>query len=752
MKRSLSWGIGFLVVALLAIPTLPATAANTQYRWVGEGDGTTWGSETNWSPNGVPANDDIVVIERTPGGPSHVTGVTSTQLQELTLGDGASIDGAALTTDTFTWTGGIVYLDLTVNDLMTVQGDDQKELNDSKVGGGTLSVIGDATLTGSGRLFSSGTIFNHGAIDAVPIEGTEFLLLGGDLDNFGQVKATSPMTLKIENTDIDNRPTGMLGPGHLELTAATLRMRPSSDLAGAIDLQNLTSFTADGAAVLRPGTDLSQFPGTTLTGTTPTAVPEFKVSSGSATFNWLGGQWDQGPIFRDGVGLEIAGASLKTLSNAGKAPLRIDPGVQVTQGGSGALRLTGPSVIDNDGEWVVPLPGEVRIEGGACCANPSQFRNRGIVRVFPPSTLAVANARFFNLVGTISGVQGQQPGTLDLEGGSNVLGNGTEVRNTEVSFTANGNFELRGKVTLSQGSKLTQTEQSDMKGTATVNGDGRYSWLGGTIYGRPTFEAGVTLDIRPAAVQPDPHALNGFFHGGVIVAEGDTRLDDDVAVVSVGTDLAGFDNRGIMSWVGGDITGIASTGFFANRAVLTVNPGQSQTVTLSGLATRNTGTLTTKSGTFHLTDDLLQTAGLTRLAGGELQPDAPFRLRGGELRGPGKVDGDIVNTGGIVGTGPGVVGRIAVGDYAQGSGGRLKLKVKNTASPSGFDRLVASGPLSLNGTLILARLGTTALSPGTVVIVSGASRTGTFAGVAGLSTLGAGWHVRYGPANVRLQK
>jgi hypothetical protein len=117
------------------------------------------------------------------------------------------------------------------------------------------------------------------------------------------------------------------------------------------------------------------------------------------------------------------------------------------------------------------------------------------------------------------------------------------------------------------------------------------------------------------------------------------------------------------------------------------------------------------------------------------------------------VDGDIMNTGGIVDMGTGAIGRIVVGQgYTQGAGGRLKLRIRDTASPTGFDRLVASGALSLAGTLILAKSGTGSLAARTVTLVSGASRTGRFGTVSGLSTLGTGWHVRYGPTSMKIRK
>jgi len=63
--------------------------------------------------------------------------------------------------------------------------------------------------------------------------------------------------------------------------------------------------------------------------------------------------------------------------------------------------------------------------------------------------------------------------------------------------------------------------------------------------------------------------------------------------------------------------------------------------------------------------------------------------------------------------------------YAQQAGGRLKLKVQATG-PGGFDRLVApSGAVEVAGTLTVARVGSTALPGGTLVVVSGTSRQGT---------------------------
>src|SRR5262249_25339101 len=97
-----------------------------------------------------------------------------------------------------------------------------------------------------------------------------------------------------------------------------------------------------------------------------------------------------------------------------------------------------------------------------------------------------------------------------------------------------------------------------------------------------------------------------------------------------------------------------------------------------------------------------QTAGTTRMSGGNIKFDLPFSfpLQGGTLEGSGTVTGSVNNSGGTVSPGLGGAGLINItGDYTQGAGGTLKTKLGGLPPIGQYDRLAVGGSATLDGVL-----------------------------------------------------
>lgn len=124
----------------------------------------------------------------------------------------------------------------------------------------------------------------------------------------------------------------------------------------------------------------------------------------------------------------------------------------------------------------------------------------------------------------------------------------------------------------------------------------------------------------------------------------------------------------------------------------------------------NTGIIRSESGRMALQFAMVQGAGLTELAGGDLYAPA-VTLNGGALRGAGNLTANVTNNGGTVepGASPGILNILGnanpfiAGNYTQGAGGRLVIEVGGLTPGSQHDRLSIAGTANLNGTLELTQ-------------------------------------------------
>ena len=155
----------------------------------------------------------------------------------------------------------------------------------------------------------------------------------------------------------------------------------------------------------------------------------------------------------------------------------------------------------------------------------------------------------------------------------------------------------------------------------------------------------------------------------------------------------------------------------------------------------NSGTLSIgNSSTVTITGSLTQTAGTLTLASGSgLTTTTAITLQGGTLSGLGTITGDVLNTGSnvIVGDSGATVGILTItGNYTQGSGGTLSIKIGGAMAGTQYDQLAVGGTATLDGTLNVTLIdGFTPNSGDTFQPLSSTAESGTFASLTGDGTM-----------------
>jgi hypothetical protein len=187
---------------------------------------------------------------------------------------------------------------------------------------------------------------------------------------------------------------------------------------------------------------------------------------------------------------------------------------------------------------------------------------------------------------------------------------------------------------------------------------------------------------------------------------------------------------------GGTITLSGSN--WSNSGTLQASNGG--TLSLQGTGS-NSGTLSIGNGsTVNVTGSLTQTAGTLMLASGSsLTTTTSLVLQGGILSGLGTITGDVTNTGGnvIVGDSGTSVGILTItGNYTQGPGGTLSVKIGGAMAGTQYDQLAVGGTATLNGTLNVTLIGGfTPNSGDTFQPLTSIAETGTFASLTGDGTM-----------------
>jgi hypothetical protein len=253
-------------------------------------------------------------------------------------------------------------------------------------------------------------------------------------------------------------------------------------------------------------------------------------------------------------------------------------------------------------------------------------------------------------------------GTLDIGGASTWSGPLTITGST---LTGAGALTISNKLNWSDG---------------TITGTGKKTISGALNLSGVEYLDGTTLETSGATIWTGAGYLYGY--NGAIwnnTSTGTIDLQGD-ADFYLGSGTPSFNNAGTFTKSNGATDGSDNSYF--------------------NVIVNNTGTIEVKKGTLIFDNGYTQTAGTTRLSGGNLTLNyytgTGFDLKGGVLTGAGTITGNVNNTGGQVNPGNTVGTLVIDGNYNQSGTGLLNFDL---ASASSFDQFNVTGEGNFGGTL-----------------------------------------------------
>ena len=402
-----------------------------------------------------------------------------------------------------------------------------------------------------------------------------------------------------------------------------------------------------------------------------TAKSSPDIWTGGATGNWnTPGSWSEG---------RVPGATDDAVINAG-SDVTLSSGTQtarsLTLGGtldlqSGAtLSLSSGSIISGtlllDGGTLTGA-GNISVTGTADWYDGT-LTGAGNLTIASTGTLNVADGSITSPVG----------GTLDRA----LVNSGT------VTWTAGRSTTVTSNGTINNQSGASFTLQNSTGGLAASGS-------------APTFTNAGTLTVSEGSDTFDM-ALPLTNTGTITIQSG--TLDTTAAIANSGTltvastlDTSGaITNSGTLA-VSGTLD---ASGAIANSGTTTISGSLAATAAFSNTATVTVSSLATLSVTGALYQ---QTAGTTTV-NGTLSSDQTVTLTGGRLAGTGTVSANLSNGGTVTpgsSSSPGIL--TISGNYAQVSSGTLSEVLAGTvAGYNGYSQLVATGSVTLGGTLSVA--------------------------------------------------
>lgn len=277
-----------------------------------------------------------------------------------------------------------------------------------------------------------------------------------------------------------------------------------------------------------------------------------------------------------------------------------------------------------------------------------------------------------------------------------------------------GTVAIAASRTLTVGGTYKQTGGTTGPGKLVVNG-GHLAPSGGTgtltVQGMGLLDsdvaAGVTVNVQGT---PAANASLGNGNTGARTNNGTINLTSSDSSNGAILDLnpGGIVNKGTLAVLGGaggirDLGGsIDNQGTFSVGFVNTTND-----LTNVLLLNTSSGSVTVDFGGTLEAPTFNQSGGTVTVNGKLGKASGTVAISGGTFKGAGKVESDVSNSGGTVEPGDTEVGFLTFhGDYSQGSGGALAVRVEGPNPGTDFDQLYVSGTATLAGTLNVTTVGT----------------------------------------------
>jgi hypothetical protein len=408
-------------------------------------------------------------------------------------------------------------------------------------------------------------------------------------------------------------------------------------------------------------------------------IGEFYLTSGGNISAW---SFNPGHGFHNAGLLQKTGASVSTvpgvaLNNFNSAIIEIQQGtLNPTGGGSNAgLIEIAPGATFNLGTGFTHLATGTLVNNGLLILSGTQdfaaaYSGPGDVQIPSGTTTFNAPAHIH--------------GALTMSGGSNIMKNANITVYGPMTWPS-GQLDGPSTLTIANSATLliSTTGQKRLSGTLRIEGEVQYTasafWFGGNS-GLPGL-----LDIQPGGLFEIQHVTGSF-----------------------------------QPW-------FANPGHTINNAGTMRKVGNG-TSTCNGINFNNSGIVELTAGLFSPTTSYQQTAGETRLLGGNINVGTnPLQLLGGKLLGSGTVTGSVINNGSVEpGSSPGLL--TVTGNYTHTENGSLHIEVAGTKPIVLHDVLAVGGNAIIDGFLGLTILDHDALLVGDQIeLLTAADVDGVFA-------------------------
>jgi uncharacterized repeat protein (TIGR01451 family) len=694
----------------------------------------------------------------------------------LSLTNGGTIEVApamVFAIDDFFWSGGTLegggQARVTVSGLIT-------NAAPTNLSGATLLTVDTAldydadainylTINDTSQLFLQPTATMRLRLDGI-LAGT------GTIANQGTVRKTAGT-----GTSRIDAPLSSIA-GTVGATAGALQLKQSTLNATTLDT-GTAKVVFDGTNVLGPGSSVTgtgtvQITSGTLTITPNVTIPILLLDGGAlaggGTVTLNGGKWSGGDMNAGGT-TKVASSSTFDIDTTASKFLRrafVNDGVVRYLSATGNALTFDNATFTNNGTF--------DIQGGAMvdCASTCSFVNAASATLkksagtgnsfFPAlqndgAVLVQAASLKFLGTGTHSGSFDFGSKTLAFAG-SNTFGPASSLIGTSgtLQFT-NGTHTIQGTVTLtttafvvvdSPASVTFDTNASVphltldgfLGGSGDIHLTKSGTWRGGTITGSGAFTLNNTSTFIIAANFAATSLIGRTITNDGIIDYSPTANAlslTNAAIVNNGTFNVNADAPIL---AGAGTSSISNNGTFRK----TVTTG---TASIAPAVT-NSNFVDILSGTIDFDGGFTQSAGITKLNGGNMGGSL-VTLNAGFLLGNGIIAADVTNGATIApGTSPGAI--TISGNYTQTASGILDIELGGTTPISQYDQFLVTGSATLDGTLNATLFGGYLPNGGeTYDVFTFASRSGDFA-TKNLATFPAGGSIEanYFPTKLQL--
>jgi uncharacterized repeat protein (TIGR01451 family) len=665
--------------------------------------------------------------------------------------------------------GAIFYINggtVGVSTTLTTQSGSQLTLNDGSItGAGTVSAAGDVQVNSSGT-FTVDPVFNvSSASPGVHVNSGTLALRGGGTGDAAFTMGGSG-TLDFPSSSYTMTANGVVsGAGTLSLSGATLTIGGVTNP----DYFNLSAGTLNGPGFLdvRKQFDWS---GGELTGSGTSQL------AGGGVGNFNGANSD---MRLNGRTLNIYGyvhytATTNELYLDNDALLAIygtftieDDGTIAAGGSSpgtvniapnGLLQKTGgagTSVVEpyaTNTASVYVSSGQLEFSGGGSHSGYF-YAGSGTNLRFSYSTTTFGGASVVNADGTVEFTDdsfNNLQGTYAVNG-STFIGTGAIVVVNAAGTTNDFTLTSAGTLTVNQDFTMTGSGNwscGTIGSNAIIIADARKVTRAGRFRsvagGEFHIASGATLDIDGAHGSPTLRsavitnagtikytavvAVGNYLtlmDGGEILNDGDFDIQSDSPILSLSGIIVGSVNESVAASEVNAAAASSSSNIIDNAGTFkkTADGG---TTDIEPSFTNN-GTVLAQAGVMNFKADYTQTAGETKLDGGDIETFTAMQLNGGVLDGDGTITGDVQNNAEVAPGTSSTTGVIdVIGTYTQGAGATLTTKIGGPSAGQ-YDQLTAGGASTLAGTFKATLINSYQPPNGTTFpMVTYASETGTF--------------------------